>query len=113
MTSTPDRIARSATGSSLILSSAAAFIGLCCIGPVAVVVFGVTGAVFLARLEPARPYFIAGASIFMLVTTFFLYLYPLLQKQKVTRNPASHALLGVSFLLILFAVYADDILWYF
>ena len=107
-----DYVTTTATGSSLVLSAIAAFIGLCCIGPIAVALFGVTGAVFLARLEPARPYFISVASILVVVTATILYIYPLLKRQTITRNQSQHAFFVVSSSLVLFAVFADQILWY-
>lgn len=51
-----------AAGGAAGLSALASFIGLCCIGPWAVALLGVPGAVALARFEPARPYILALAS---------------------------------------------------
>lgn len=50
-----DNLLAASGSSTLALSGIAAFVGLCCVGPVAVGLFGVSGAVLLARLEPARP----------------------------------------------------------
>ncbi len=49
------------TGSAIGISAFASFIGLCCIGPWAVVLFGVSGAVTMARWQPYRPYILAVA----------------------------------------------------
>ncbi len=101
------------TGSSFALSSVAAFIGLCCLGPVAVTLFGVSGAVFLARLEPARPYFLVAASLLTLVSAWFLYFRPLISGYQISRNVYQHLLFVISICLILFAAFADRVLWYF
>lgn len=49
------------TGGAIGISAVASFIGLCCIGPWAVVLFGVPGAVTLAQWAPVRPYVLAIA----------------------------------------------------
>jgi len=51
------------TGGAIGLGAVATFIGLCCIGPWAVALFGVPGAVYLARFEPARPYVLSIAAL--------------------------------------------------
>ena len=101
------------TGSSFALSSVAAFIGLCCLGPVAVTLFGVSGAVFLARLEPARPYFLVVASLLVIISAWFLYLRPVTSGYPISRNVSQHVLFVISICLILFAAFADRVLWYF
>ena len=53
------------TGGAVGISVFASFIGLCCIGPWAVVLFGVSGAVTMARWAPFRPYII-GVAVVML-----------------------------------------------
>lgn len=47
------------TGGAIGLSAVASFIGLCCIGPWAVALFGVSGAVAMAQWAPVRPYMLA------------------------------------------------------
>ncbi len=65
-----ERNIASATGGAIGLSTLASTIGLCCIGPWAVTLFGVSGAVALARWEPVRLY-ILGAAGLMLVWAFW------------------------------------------
>ncbi len=51
-----------ATGGAVGISALAAAIGFCCIGPWAVTLFGVSGAIFLNRLEPFRPIILIAAT---------------------------------------------------
>ena len=60
-----DRSIASATGGALGLSTLASTIGLCCAGPWAVTLFGVSGAVALARREPVRPYILGAAGVML------------------------------------------------
>lgn len=53
------------TGGAIGISAIASFIGLCCIGPWAVVLFGVSGAVTMATWPPFRPYILAGATVML------------------------------------------------
>jgi len=53
------------TGGAIGISAFASFIGLCCIGPWAVVLFGVSGAVTMARWAPLRPYIITAAALML------------------------------------------------
>ena len=50
------------TGSAIGLSAIASFIGLCCIGPWAVALFGVSGAITMARFDFMRPYILTVAA---------------------------------------------------
>jgi hypothetical protein len=100
------------SGSSLALSTVAAFIGLCCVGPIAVGLFGVTGAVFLARLEPARPYFLVIAAILVVYSGYIVYLKPIFSSVRLNSTRSQHALFWVSLCLVLFAAFADEILGY-
>lgn len=99
------------TGSvaSVTFSGLAAFIGLCCIGPVTVALFGVSGAVLLARLEPIRPWVLAIAGIFAMYSFWQLYIGPLVSANARNRriSASQHAFFWVSILLIVFAIYAD------
>ncbi len=49
--------AGTASGGSLL----AAFVAFCCTGPWAVLIFGVPGAIWIARFEPYRPYLIVAS----------------------------------------------------
>jgi len=65
--------AASATGGAVGLSAIASFIGLCCIGPWAVALFGVPGAVALARFQPARPYILVAAGLLLVWASWRVY----------------------------------------
>jgi hypothetical protein len=51
------------TGGAIGFSAVASFIGLCCIGPRAVALFGVSGAVAMAQWAPVRPYMLALSAV--------------------------------------------------
>ena len=54
------------TGSAIGLGAIASFIGFCCVGPWAVTLFGVSGAIAIAKFAILRPYIIsAGAILFI------------------------------------------------
>ena len=53
------------SGSAISISAIASFIGLCCIGPWAVALFGVSGAIAMARWQPIRPYLLVLALIML------------------------------------------------
>ncbi len=57
-------------GGAIGLSALGSIVGLCCIGPWAVALFGVTGAVTVARWQPLRPYILSVAAL-MLVWAFW------------------------------------------
>jgi mercuric ion transport protein len=61
----------SAIGSSLV----ATFTAFCCVGPAVIAVLGTSGALAAARLEPYRPYFVAG-SVLLLGLGFWLAYRP-------------------------------------
>ena len=102
------------TGGAIGISAFASFIGLCCIGPWAVVLFGVPGAVTMARWAPFRPYILIVASL-MLAWAFWRVYGP----QPVCEDgscaaPASRwlkVMLCVSLLLIVLAFFATDLQW--
>lgn len=59
-----------AAGSALGVAGAAiaALLGtLCCAGPAVVAVIGAGGALAAAKLEPYRPYFLAGATVMLAI----------------------------------------------
>ena len=51
-----------ALGGGISLATIAAFLGTCCVAPWAVVVFGVSGAVLIARLAFLQPYLLVAAA---------------------------------------------------
>jgi len=61
------------TGGAISISAIASFIGLCCIGPWAVSLFGISGAIAMARWQPFRPFILSVALI--LITWAFWRVY--------------------------------------
>jgi hypothetical protein len=104
----------SGAGGAVGLSAFSSFVGLCCIGPWAVVLFGVPGAVFLARWAPYRPY-ILGLATLMLGWAF----WRVYRRQPVCEDGSCPAkpphwlkvMLWLSALLLLLAFFADDLQW--
>ena len=64
------------TGSAIGLSAIASFIGLCCIGPWAVALFGVSGAITMARFDFLRPYIIVMAAVMLAWAFWRVYRKP-------------------------------------
>ena len=104
----------STTGGAIGLSAFASFVGLCCIGPWAVTLFGVPGAVYLARWAPVRPYILAAAGI-MLVWAFWKVYRPRPTCEDGTCSPqASRWLKGflwLGALLLALAFFAEQLQW--
>lgn len=109
-----ERKVAATTGGAIGISAIASFIGLCCIGPWAVVLFGVSGAVTMARWAPVRPYILAIAAV-MLVWAFWRVYRP----QPVCDDgtcPAGSSvklksMLWIAAGLIVLAFFADDLQW--
>ena len=106
--------AAAATGGAVGLSAIASFIGLCCIGPWAVLLFGVPGAVTLARFQPVRPYLLILAAV-MLAWAFWRVYRPMPQTGEACdtrrRSIWLQAALWISALLLVGAVFADQLQW--
>ncbi|MDE2111954.1 MAG: hypothetical protein KGJ79_12490 [Alphaproteobacteria bacterium] len=62
-----------ATGSAVGLGSLALAFGLCCVSPWAVTLFGVGGAVLLARLAFVQPYVVAGTFVLLILGFWHAY----------------------------------------
>jgi len=102
------------TGGAIGLSSAASFVGLCCIGPWAVALLGVPGAVAMARLEFLRPYALTLAAV-MLAWTFWRVYRPrrICADGSCERPPSTwlKSALWLAAALTLAAFFADELLW--
>lgn len=61
------RLATGAAASSIAATLAAITSALCCVGPLAYLVLGASGALAAARIAPARPYLIAASVITVLL----------------------------------------------
>ena len=109
-----DPEAATATGGAVGLSAIASFIGLCCIGPWAVALFGVPGAVTLARFQPARPYILALAGA-LLIWAFWKVYRPAPTTGTVCdvkrRNVWLQLALWISAALFVAAIFADQLQW--
>ncbi len=109
-----DKTVAATTGGAIGASAFASFIGLCCIGPWAVVLFGVSGAVTMARWQPFRPY-ILGLAAMMLAWAFWRVYRP----QRVCADgtcPTGPSIwlklmLWVAAVMIVVAFFADDLQW--
>lgn len=102
------------TGGAIGLSALASFIGLCCIGPWAVVLFGVSGAITLARFDFLRPY-ILGLSAIMIAWAFWrVYRPPAVCEDGTCAEGPSVWLktaLWLAALITLAAFFANDLQW--
>ena len=102
------------TGGAIGISAVASFIGLCCIGPWAVVLFGVSGAVTMARWAPARPYFIGVAAIMLAWAFWRVYRpQPACEEGSCPAQPSPwlKAMLWVAMVMVVAAFFADDLQW--
>ncbi len=106
--------AAAATGGAVGLSAIASFIGLCCIGPWAVLLFGVPGAVTLARFQPVRPYLLVLAGVMLAWAFWRVYRPEPLTGEACDTKRRSIWLQGVLWLsaaLFVAAVFADQLQW--
>ena len=69
------RVTGAAAGA-ISISGIAVFLGTCCVTPLGVVLFGVTGAVALARLTYLQPYFLVAALALLGLTFWYAYRRP-------------------------------------
>ena len=102
------------TGGAIGLSAIASFIGLCCIGPWAVALFGVSGAITMARFDFLRPY-ILGVAAVMLAWAFWRVYRPARVCADGTcaagPSPWVKSALWIAAALTLAAFFADDLQW--
>lgn len=102
------------TGSAIGISAIASFIGLCCIGPWAVVLFGVSGAVTMARIAPLRPYIIAVAAVMLAWAFWRVYRpQPVCEDGSCPTGPSIwlKVMLWVAAVMIVLAFFADQLQW--
>jgi len=102
------------TGSAIGISAFASFIGLCCIGPWAVVLFGVSGAVTMARWAPFRPWILAVAAVMMAWAFWRVYRpQPACDDGTCADGPSTwlKVMLWVSLCLVILAFFASDLQW--
>lgn len=104
------------SGSAISISAIASFIGLCCIGPWVVALFGVTGAVVMARWQPVRPYLL-GLALTMLGWAFWRIYGPPRKRlcEAGLCSPKPSIWLQISLwlatALVVLAFFADQLQW--
>ena len=108
--------AATATGGAIGLSAFASFVGLCCIGPWAVTLFGISGAIGMARWQPYRPYILATALI-MIAWAFWRVYKPKplesCESDVCQKGPSIwlKSSLWISLFLVVLAFFADELQW--
>ncbi len=108
------RTTAATTGGAIGISTFASFIGLCCIGPWAVVLFGVSGAVTMARWAPFRPYIIGVAAIMLAWAFWRVYRpQPVCEYGSCPTGPSIwlKVMLWVAAVMIVLAFFATDLQW--
>lgn len=109
-----DQKVATTTGAAVGISAFASFIGLCCIGPWAVVLFGVSGAVTMARWAPYRPYILAVSAAMLAWAFWRIYRpQPDCEDGSCAEGPSSWLkfMLWASLVLIVLAFFATDLQW--
>ena len=102
------------TGGAIGMSAFASFIGLCCVGPWAVVLFGVSGAVTMARWAPWRPYIISVAAVMLAWAFWRVYRpQPVCEDGSCPTGPSVRlkAMLWVAAAMTVLAFFAHDLQW--
>ncbi len=109
-----DKRAAASTGGAVGLSALASFVGLCCIGPWAVALFGVPGAIALARWQPYRP-FILGVAAVLIAWAFWRVYYrrPDCDDGSCPTRPSPwlQAALWIGAVMLVLAFFAEDLQW--
>ncbi len=109
-----DRKVAATTGGAIGISAIASFIGLCCIGPWAVALFGVSGAITMARWAPLRPYILVMASVMLAWAFWRVYRpQPVCDDGTCPAGP-SHSIkimLWIAAVMVILAFFADQLQW--
>ena len=102
------------TGSAIGLSAIASFIGLCCVGPWAVALFGVSGAITMARFDFLRPYILVAAAVMLVWAFWRVYLgRPVCVDGTCATRPSVRlkSALWLAAALTVAAFFADELQW--
>lgn len=104
-----------AGGGAIGLSLLTSMMGLCCIGPWAVTLLGVSGAIAMAQWEPVRPYVLlfAGATLAWAYWRTYRLKRVCLATGCEDRKPGlgMQASLWVATLLLVVSAFAPDLQW--
>lgn len=109
-----DKAAAATTGGAIGISAFASFIGLCCVGPWAVALFGVSGAITMARWAPARPYILAVAAVMLAWAFWRVYRRrPVCDGDTCAAGPSIRikVMLWVAAVMVVLAFFADQLQW--
>ncbi|MFQ5609663.1 MAG: mercuric transporter MerT family protein [Woeseiaceae bacterium] len=109
-----ERKVATTTGGAIGISAIASFIGLCCIGPWAVALFGVSGAITMARWTPVRPYILAVAAVMLGWAFWRVYRrQPACDDGSCAAGPSAwlKATLWLAAVMVVLAFFADDLQW--
>lgn len=102
------------TGSAIGLGTVASFLGLCCVGPWAVTLFGVSGAITMARFAALKPYIIGIATIMLAWAFWRVYRpQPFCEDGTCATGASSwlKASLWIATAMIITSFFAEDIQW--
>ena len=102
------------TSGAIGISAIASFIGLCCIGPWTVALFGVSGAVALAGWQPYRLYIIAVAAALLAWAFWRVYRLQPVCADGTCPTAASgwvKTMLWVATVLVVLAFFAEELQW--
>jgi peptidoglycan/LPS O-acetylase OafA/YrhL len=109
-----DRKVAATTGGAIGISAFASFIGLCCIGPWAVALFGVSGAITMARWAPVRPYILVVAGVMLAWAFWRVYRpQPTCEDGTCPTGPSRSIkiMLWVAAVMVALAFFADQLQW--
>lgn len=102
-----------ATGAAVGLSGFSAFIGLCCLGPWAVSLFGVSTAVTMARFDFLRPWLVGVAAIALVWAFWRVYRpRPAHGDCEQMASPWLKGTLWLAAVLTLAVFFADQLQWW-
>lgn len=107
-----DGIASASTGAAIGLSGLAAFVGLCCIGPWAVAILGMSGAIALAEWQPYRPIILAVALVLLAWAFWRVYFRaPVCDEDGCPVRPSVwlQGALWLALVMLLLAFFANDL----
>lgn len=99
------------TGGAIGLSAFASLVGLCCVGPWAVALFGVSGAVAMARWQPLRPYILVVAAALMAWALWRVYRPRFTGRGQAQGTVWLQGMLWFATALLGLAFFADELQW--